>query len=180
MKKFIICVLISLLVLSFVGCKESKEVYLPPHTVLEQTASLDGADSLTQAYIRATDTAINLVADKMLKDTPENKPEYISFDFATSFALRKDAREKLVNAFEVYGIALDTHGEAGHSGIAEQSKGFVIQYIVGTQHNKAEYDFTITVEVLYRNKGYAYYFDFNIFDDKYVMVNYEDAYEKMR
>ena len=166
--------------LGLAGCKESKEVYLPTHVVLGQTATLDGANPLTKAYIRATDAAINFVADKLLKDTPDKKIEYLSFDFATSFALRKDERETLLKAFEVYEIPIDTLGDAGHSGLAEQTKGFVIQYIVGTQHNKADYDFTITVEVMYRNKGYAYYFDFNIFDDKYVMVNYEDAYEKMR
>jgi hypothetical protein len=154
-------------------------VYLPPHSTLGKTASLEGADGITRAYILASDTAINLTADKLYKDS-EKRPEYISFDFATNFALNKAGREKLVSAFEVYGIELDTKGVGAHLGLAEQNRGFVLQYIIGGQHNSSDADLTITVEVLIGNKGYAYYFDYNIFGDEYVMINYENAYEKMR
>jgi len=179
MKKILVCILALGLMLGLAGCKNREAVYLPPHVTLGKTASLEGADDITGAYILASDTAINLCADKLYKDS-DKRPEYISFDFATNFALNKQGREKLVSAFEVYGIELDTKGVGAHQGLAEQNRGFVLQYIIGGQHNSADSDLTITVEVLVGNKGYAYYFDFNIFGDEYVMINYEDAYEKMR
>lgn len=178
MKRFIALILTAVTLLSFAGCgKVNTPAVLPAHTVLQQSASADGADAITGAYILATDTAINIVADKLGSG---DKIQYISFDFGTSFALKQTQRDVLVKAFDVYGIPVDTNGESGHSELAERNRGFVLQYIVGNQYNKKEFDHTITVEVLHGNKGYAYYFDFNIFSGEYVLVNYEEAYEKMR
>ena len=179
MKKLLCFLMLAALMLGLVGCKEDKQVTLPPHKVLGASASLEGTDGLTGAYILATDTAINILANKMFKDT-DDRPQYISLDFATSFALKKAGKEKLLSALEVYGIPVDDFGEIAHNGLKERNQGFVIQYPVGGQHNTQKSDFTITVEVLYKNYGYAYYFDFNIFGDRYVMVNYENGYEKVR
>ncbi len=180
MKKIFCLFLLLALFLGLVGCKENRQVELPPHSVLGASASLDGEEGITGAYILATDTAINLLANKKLKDQSVDVLKYISFDFGTNFALKKDGKSKLVQAFDTYGIPVDDKGELAHNSLKEQNEGFVVQYPVGTQHNTTKYDFTITVEILYKNYGYSFYFDFNIFGDKYVMVNYEEGYENLR
>ena len=103
MKKIFCILMLLTLFLGLVGCKESQPIALPSHSVLGASASLEGADNLTGAYILASDTAINILANKMLKENPEAL-EYISFDFGTSFALKRAGKDKLISAFDAYGF----------------------------------------------------------------------------
>lgn len=177
MKKTI-SIILCILAVALCGCstKQSKPATLPSHDIMGASAKMENVNGITGAYILASDCAVNLVTNE--KRT--SKPEYISFDFGTSFALKQSEQQQLVAAMEVYGVPIDTDGIIAHNTLADKNRGFVLQYIVGSQHNKTGIDFTITVEVVYANKGFAYYFDFNIFNGEYVLVNYEPAYENMR
>lgn len=179
MKKIVTVALCIIMAFALAGCGKTKTpAVLPAHNLLKEKAEQENADGITKAYIAATDAMLNYIVDEKMGS--KEKLKYISFDFATNFALNSEQREKMISAFSVYGIPADTEGAAAHSTLTQRNEGVVFQYIIGAKHNTKAYDFTITVEALYGNKGYAYYYDFNIFGDDYVLVNFEQAYEKMR
>ena len=134
--------------------------------------------TVTKAYIAATDAMLNYIVDEKMGS--KRKLKYISFDFASNFALNNEQREKMVSAFSVYGIPADTEGAAAHSTLTQRNEGVVFQYIIGGQSTIPRRMILQLPWALYGNKGYAYYYDFNIFGDDYVLVNFEQAYEKMR
>lgn len=156
------------------ACAAPKEAALPAHKTMVVKASADAQESsMYNAYLRAIDTAINLVIDEKLNQ----KPEYISFDWGTNFALGTAQREKLAKAFGVYGDIVDTRGlNPPLRSIEEMGKGVTVLFPTGAQHATEGADLTITVEVIHSKTGYAYYFDYVISGGKYILTEYSSAY----
>lgn len=169
-------VLSALLLLLLTACVAQQDIALPAHKTMLSAVKGTGT-GLYSAYVRAVDSAINIVIDKILK----KKPEFISFDWGTNFALSAAEREQMVAAFGSYGVLVDTRGlNPPLRTVEELGKGVTLVFPTGSQHASSEADFTITVEVVTSNQGYAYYYDFDIHNGNYVLVAYSNAYVNPR
>ena len=176
MKRASIICLVLVLAAGMIGCAV-QPVSPPQSKIITVTPEIpDSCSRLAAAYIQATDLAIKMATDAYRSTAPE----FLSFGFGTTFALKQSERDLFVKAFEVYGIPLDTRGTNPPARTTEEmSKGFVLLFPTGSKHKAPDADLTVTVEVCYQNRGYVYYFDFDLSGNQYVMIQYLAGYEEI-
>ena len=153
----------------FLGCAP-KEASLPEHRTTGKYAQASEDAGLLGAYIRATDLAVNLVIDENRKTLPE----FISFNFNTNVPLQPSEIQLLLEAFEIYGIPLDTDGHKAKT-MEEMNKGLVVVYQDESNLNSSGADLTVQVEVITGNYGYVVCSDFKGQRRKYILTAYDDS-----
>ena len=99
MKKIVTVALCIIMAFALAGCGKTKTpAVLPAHNLLKEKAEQENADGITKAYIAATDAMLNYIVDEKMGS--KEKLKYISFDFATNFALNSEQREKWFPPFQ--------------------------------------------------------------------------------
>lgn len=178
MKRTLVTVILLITVLLATACSKVEPANLPLHLILQKSATIpENASGLCGAYILAVDTAINLCTDNKLKQ----KPEFISFNFTSTFPLHQEEKDLMVKQFEVYGIPVDTRGfNPPERTMEEMLKGYIIEFPSSAQYTDPKADLTITVTINNGRMGYIYNFDFVVKKGKYILINYDDDYLNVR